>query len=403
MQAMKQKTTKTAPETLLSSARTDKTPPEDLPSSAQNGSGAIQSAFRAVPAKKDLTILPALLLPWYGKNRRVLPWRENTDPYRVWISEIMLQQTRVEAVKEKYLQFLAALPNVFALADCSEDTLMKLWEGLGYYSRARNLQKAARMIAQNGFPETAEELKKLPGIGDYTAGAIASIAFEQAAPAVDGNVVRVLSRVLADTRDAATLKTAFQQELAPVYPPKRRGDFTQSLMELGATVCLPSSPLCGRCPLQKICKTRGDALPAKREKPQKRQIKAAVLLFRSGGGIWLCKRINGLLKGTYGFFFTQNPLQKDQLSDFLSRAGLQNFSFGKSEKHRHVFSHVEWDMTAYVVDTEENVSALSLPDGYFVDNEGATDFSALRLFSVQEAVSSLSVPSAFRWCLDLLL
>lgn len=182
----------------------------------------------------------------------------------------MLQQTRVEAAKEHYIRFLRELPTVQELAACPEDKLFKLWEGLGYYSRARNLQKAAKIVAETDFPHTAAELKKLPGIGDYTAGAIASIAFEQPSPAVDGNVIRVLSRLLGDSRSPEALKTAFAEELAPAYPEKRRGDFTQSLMELGATVCLPSSPLCLTCPLFALCKTRGDAPAAKKQKSERR-------------------------------------------------------------------------------------------------------------------------------------
>ena len=177
--------------------------------------------------------LPEKLLPWYDAEKRDLPWRADTDPYRVWISEIMLQQTRVEAAREHYLRFMRELPDVQALAACPEDRLMKLWEGLGYYSRARNLQKAARQIVETGgFPADYEGLLKLSGVGQYTAGAIASIAFSQPVPAVDGNVIRVLSRIFADERPPETLKKVFTDELGANYPKTRCGDFTQSLMEL---------------------------------------------------------------------------------------------------------------------------------------------------------------------------
>ena len=185
-----------------------------------------------------LARLPGALLPWYRENRRVLPWREEVSAYRTWVSEIMLQQTRVEAVRDYYVRFLQAAPDVFALAALPEERLLKLWEGLGYYNRARNLQKCARILAARGgaFPDTVGELLALPGIGAYTAGAIASICFERPAAAVDGNVLRVCARVLDDDApvDTPAYKSALTGALCACYPPGRCGDFTQSLMELGA-------------------------------------------------------------------------------------------------------------------------------------------------------------------------
>ncbi|MBQ3141261.1 MAG: A/G-specific adenine glycosylase, partial [Clostridia bacterium] len=267
----------------------------------------------------DLKLIVQPLLDWYAQNKRVLPWRENTDPYRVWVSEIMLQQTRVEAVIPYYLRFLERFPSVQALADAPEDELLKAWEGLGYYSRARNLQKTARIVCEKfggRFPSDYEQLLKLPGIGVYTAGAIASIAFEKPTPAVDGNVLRVLSR-LTESHDDITepaVKARFTQLLADVYPSTRRGDFTQSLMELGATVCVPNGPArCGQCPLAQLCKAQlhgiQHLLPVKAPKQTRRSEDKTVLLLRCGqryavrrrepdgllGGLWEFPSLNGTL------------------------------------------------------------------------------------------------------------
>ena len=368
----------------------------------------MEQIFTAAGRADILRQLPALLLPWYDKNKRDLPWRLNTDPYRVWISEIMLQQTRVEAAKEHYIRFLRELPTVEALAASPEDKLFKLWEGLGYYSRARNLQRAAKLVAETGFPRTAAELKKLPGIGDYTAGAIASIAFEQPSPAVDGNVIRVLSRLLGDGRSPDILKTAFAEELAPAYPERRRGDFTQSLMELGATVCLPSSPLCPACPLLALCKTKSDALPAKKQKPERRREEKTLLLFRTGEKIALCRRTGGVLKGMYGFFALGAHLCAEQIGAFLRGAGVQNFALGEEYRHKHVFSHIEWNMFARAVLLPDAAQLAAADEragargaGLAAETE-ISAFSSLGFFTPEEIEKNISLPSAFRWCLPLL-
>ena len=227
------------------------------------------------------------LLRWYRRHRRALPWRGTADPYRVWVSEIMLQQTRVETVRAYYKRWIRALPTLAALARARLPRVLKLWEGLGYYSRARNLHRAARQL-RGRVPGTVAELQQLPGIGRYTAGAIASIAFGQRAPVVDGNVARVFTRVFA--------RADRHWELAEILLPERNcGDFNQALMELGALVCLPAQPRCEKCPLRGICQ-RG-RLPARRFPPL-RQVTETALLIQRDGRVWLRQRpATGLLAG----------------------------------------------------------------------------------------------------------
>ena len=205
------------------------------------------------------------LLAWYDAHRRDLPWRKNRDPYRIWLSEIMLQQTRVAAVVEKYAQFLRLFPTVQALAASSQSAVLAAWSGLGYYRRARSLHEAARVIVgENGakFPATAEDLRRLPGIGRYTAAAIASIAFSEVVAVVDGNVERVAERLVGRRLSASEIWETAELWLSPQRP----GDFNQAMMELGATICLPGEPKCVLCPVAKFCATRG-ALPTKEKKP----------------------------------------------------------------------------------------------------------------------------------------
>ncbi len=252
------------------------------------------------------------LLAWYRQNARVLPWREEPDPYRVWISEIMLQQTRVEAVKPYFARFMEELPDVEALAEVSDDRLLKLWEGLGYYSRARNLKKAARIIVERyggRLPDTMEELLGLPGIGSYTAGAIASIAYGKPEPAVDGNVLRVLSRLLASRDDIANpaVKRRFEEELRLVIPAENCGAFNQGLIEIGAVVCVPNGePRCGECPMRSVCLAARNGLtgeiPYKAPKRPRRIEERTVLLIRSGDLVVIRKRPEkGLLASMYEF------------------------------------------------------------------------------------------------------
>lgn len=328
--------------------------------------------------------LPELLLPWYKRNKRDLPWRENTDPYRVLVSEIMLQQTRVEAARAYFIRFTEALPTVRTLADCPEDKLLKLWEGLGYYSRAKNLQKAAKQIVAAGkFPNTFEGLLKLSGVGVYTAGAVASIAFSLPVPAVDGNVVRVLSRLFGDDSPQEALRAEYTQKLAPVYPPDDCGDFTQSLMELGATVCTPRSPKCMLCPLLAHCDTKSDVLPRKTAKPEKKKIDMTLFPVLTPKGIGFTRRSDGVLSGMWQFFNAERAISAEEIPEFLRSSGFHRFEILPPRTHKHVFTHLEWNMTAYPVKTEET-----------------PDF--LTYFAAEEAGEKVALPTAFRWCMKYL-
>ncbi|MEG1874104.1 MAG: A/G-specific adenine glycosylase [Angelakisella sp.] len=299
------------------------------------------------------------LLAWYDQNARVLPWRENTAPYRVWVSEIMLQQTRVEAVIPYYRRFMQELPTIQALADADEELLLKLWEGLGYYTRVRNLQKAAKKIcAEYGgeFPADFDAIRSLPGIGDYTAGAISSISFGQPTPGVDGNVLRVVARLTADATDLAnaSFRVRTATALAEVYP-TRCGDFTQSLMELGAVVCLPNgAPKCDSCPLAFCCKAYAQGsqavLPVKATKKERRQEDKTVLLLCCGDKVALRKRAaGGLLGGLWEFPNLDGLLSPEQAAEWLGTAGLAPCDLRALPAKRHVFTHVEWQMHGYLV------------------------------------------------------
>jgi len=302
--------------------------------------------------------LPQRLLPWYAQNARALPWRENRDPYRVWLSEIMLQQTRVEAVRGYYARFLAQLPDIAALAAADEQQLLKLWEGLGYYNRARNLQKAARQIMQcHGgiFPESYAEIRALAGIGDYTAGAIASICFEQPTPAVDGNVLRVLARLTADDSctDEPAVKAHFRNALAAVYPPGHCGDFTQSLMELGATVCVPNgAPHCDSCPMADLCRARQQGrqtdFPVRRKKAARKLEEKTVFLLTCGDSIALQRRQDtGLLAGLWQLPNIPGTLTAAEAVAQAEAWGIAPRQLLQSRQRKHIFTHIEWHMTCY--------------------------------------------------------
>ena len=303
--------------------------------------------------------LPARLLPWFSENARKLPWREDKNPYRVWLSEIMLQQTRVEAVRGYFLRFLDAFPDISALARADEDAVLKKWEGLGYYSRARNLRKAAKVIMEEyggKFPERHEEILALPGIGAYTGGAIASICFEMPTPAVDGNVLRVAARVTDSHKpvDLPKVRKEVTEQLARVYPKGSCGDFTQSLMELGAMVCTPRSPRCKACPLSDIClaKKHGTAaiLPRKTPKRERRIEEKTVFFFETDGKVAVRKRDSkGLLAGLWEFPNVPEKLSASDAVKLAAAFGVSPEAPRKAKERVHVFTHVEWHMTCYYI------------------------------------------------------
>ena len=328
--------------------------------------------------------LPRALLPWYEEHKRDLPWRQDQEPYHIWLSEIMLQQTRVEAVKGYYARFLAALPTISLLAAADEEMLYKLWEGLGYYSRVRNLQKAAQVIMQHHsgeFPKAHKDVLALPGIGDYTAGAICSIAFGQKTPAVDGNVLRVIARIQADFTpiDSPARKKEVQHALAVIYP-DRAGDFTQALMELGATICGPNrAPDCGNCPCKEFCLgyAQGVAkeLPVKTPKKGRRIEEKTVYLLRCGDRYALQKRPDkGLLAGLWQLPETAQILDANQAVDALALPVAEIY---RQLDRNHIFTHIEWRMRCFYLEISE-----------ITDN--------FQWFTAEEIQNSTALPTAYR-------
>ena len=312
----------------------------------------------------ELKMIPNPLLTWYDKNRRILPWREEPTPYRVWVSEIMLQQTRVEAVKPYFERFMNSLPDIASLAAAEEEPLLKLWEGLGYYNRVRNLQKAAIQIMEDydgRMPDTYEELLKLKGIGTYTAGAIASIAYHRPVPAVDGNVLRVISRIRMDERliTDAKVKLAVEQDLLQVIPKERPGDFNQAMMEIGACVCIPNgAPHCGECPLVAICKAHAEgcesAYPKKASKKDRTIEEKTVLIIRDENKAALKKReAKGLLAGMYEFPSIQGYKTAEEVTAYLAANGLHALRIQPLEEAKHIFTHKEWHMKGYMIRVDE--------------------------------------------------
>ena len=302
------------------------------------------------------------LLHWFWANHRVLPFRSDPTPYHVWVSEIMLQQTRVAAAVPYYERFVQELPDIPALAACEEERLLKLWEGLGYYSRVRNLQKAARIVCEQyggQLPRDLAALKKLPGIGDYTAGAIASIGFGIPAPAVDGNVLRVFARLYNDEGDIMqpAVKAATTQKVMAQQPAEAPGDFNQALMELGALVCTPGQPDCAACPLQALCLGRQSGnparLPQKAPKKARKKCELTLCLAQDAAGRWLLQKRGeqGVLAGLW-----QPPvLAEEALDEKMALAAAQKLLPAavllkeKPLKAKHIFTHLEWHMTAYVM------------------------------------------------------
>lgn len=341
---------------------------------------------------EPFAILPEALLPWYRSHARALPWRENRDPYRVWISEIMLQQTRVEAVMGYYARFLDAFPTVESLASAEEDRLFKLWEGLGYYSRARNLQKAARrIVSEYGgvFPASYEAVRALPGVGPYTAGAICSICYDLPTAAVDGNVLRVTARYQNDDTpiDLPAHKTEITERLESVYPAGSCGAFTQALMELGATVCTPRSPKCSDCPLRETCRAYSagtvDRLPVKHPKKEKQLVLKTVFLLWYGDELALVRRDEtGLLGGMWSLPNVDEPLDVEGALRQAESFGVEPASVLRQEHHTHIFTHIRWEMEAFTI-------LCGRKDDRFV------------WASPDEIRRRYALPTAFRKCLQL--
>ncbi|MBQ7765918.1 MAG: A/G-specific adenine glycosylase [Lachnospiraceae bacterium] len=322
------------------------------------------------------------LLNWYYANARKLPWRENPNAYGVWVSEIMLQQTRVEAVKPYYKRFLEKYPDVLALAEAKEEELLKYWEGLGYYNRVRNMQKAAiqiRDMHKGIFPTEYEVLIELAGIGPYTAGAIASIAGDEKVPAVDGNVLRIMTRLNGDysnISEPATIKKIREELFACM--PECAGDFNQALMELGATVCLPNGePKCEECPWKSTCKAKKrtiiSELPVK-NKPQKRKVEERTLILLSGSnGVALRKRpVKGLLAGMYEIPALEGYRSEQEVLEYVKEIGYHPLHVKKIEDHVHIFSHIEWHMRAFLLRIDEISDSMKTDtanDFFFVEPE----------------------------------
>lgn len=304
------------------------------------------------------------LVNWYECNKRELPWREDINAYRVWVSEIMLQQTRVEAVKPYYNNFLSTLPTIKDLAEVKEDKLLKLWEGLGYYNRVRNMQAAAIQIMdiyKGEFPERYDDILGLKGIGTYTAGAISSFAFNKEESAVDGNVLRVLCRVLGDETDItkASLKAKFERDIKEIIPKGKASEFNQGLIELGAIVCVPNgAPRCDVCPLSQKCvaynENKIDTLPVKAKKKERKVEKRTILIFKDGDNVAINKRGDkGLLAKLYEFPNVDGHLTTKKVIEYSKEIGLMAIKVNKLEKSKHIFSHIEWDMIGYEVIVDE--------------------------------------------------
>ena len=311
------------------------------------------------------------LLSWYDRNARVLPWRGIHDSYRTWVSEAMLQQTRVETVLPYYSRFLSRFPTLRSLAEADEPDVLKYWEGLGYYSRARNLLAGARQVMRdfNGnLPQDPQKLREISGIGPYMAGAIASIAFDIPVPAVDGNVIRVISRLYNINEDASRppVRRKIESIAADLVPPERPGDHNQALMDLGSGICVPGTPDCDRCPLSSFCKSHSAGNPADlpvlpKSRPQK-VIPWTVLIIRSGNRVLLRLRTEKLLQGLWCFPMIEGCLTPEGAVDAAYKyLGLPTGTPCSCGKSRHVFTHQIWDMSLVSLLSEADSPA---PHGY---------------------------------------
>ncbi|WP_019551851.1 A/G-specific adenine glycosylase [Propionispira raffinosivorans] len=350
------------------------------------------------------------LLRWYHSQARILPWREDPTPYRVWISEIMLQQTRVEAVKPYFEHFITALPTIKDLADVPLDSLLKLWEGLGYYTRARNLQKAAQQIVAcfgGTMPNDYNDLLSLPGVGRYTAGAISSIAFGQTRAAVDGNVLRVISRILAYHEDimSAKVKLTIEQKLENILPAAQAGDFNQALMELGAMICLPKAAAkCPLCPLKQLCLAMAQNivpyLPVKKAKKARRIEKRTILLFVESGRTALMRRpAAGLLASMWELPNLDGHIPEKSAFQYARSLGLIVKSITVLPAAKHVFSHVEWHMIGYQINLNPARNIAETKAAYATTQ--VAPLPQLHWAAKNELHADYAIPTAFKAYIDI--
>lgn len=373
----------------------------------QSKKESLESFMKASTRRKTEIAVP--LLQWYDNNSRTLPWRGDPKPYAVWISEIMLQQTRVETVIPYFDRWLKAFPDLKALADASEEEVLKLWEGLGYYRRVRNVHKTAKTIMEKyggSFPSSFDEIRSLPGIGEYTAGSIGSIAFQLPVPCVDGNVLRVVTRLTADPADVGTASTKkrLTEWVREIIPEDRPGDFNQAMMELGATVCLPNGlPKCDVCPLAFLCEARYQnrmtEFPFKKAKPARKIEKKTVLILLDSGAPGTTQRVfirkrteEGLLSGLWEFPNLNGHYSEDEIRILLDSSGLRFSSLIKLKKAKHIFSHIEWDMIGYLAVVENDT-----PVGTAAEDTSPYGLPpALRWVGVGLLDDHLALPAAFK-------
>lgn len=332
------------------------------------------------------------LLEWYEKKHRKLPWRETKDPYKIWISEIMLQQTQVNTVIDYYNRFIQVFPNVYTLAQAKEDEVLKLWEGLGYYTRARKMMLCAREMVEKheaAFPKDYKKALKLPGIGPYTAGAVLSIAYNMPLPAVDGNVMRVLSRQFNIQKDTSKPQTRklFEEKVKQLLP-KDCCHFNQALMELGATICIPKNPRCHRCPVGLSCIAKKhnlqSLLPVKIKKSKRKTQKMVLAYVRYENQILLVKRSSqGLLGGLWGFPIIEIDEKTEYKSieqELMEQFGLSVEFIKVKSCAKHIFTHLVWEMTLIEFKASQKV-ALEFPTIIWLE---------------EDAINQYPLPTAFK-------
>ncbi len=343
-----------------------------------------------------------LLLDWYDAHARTLPWRGNVTPYQTWVSETMLQQTRVETVLHYYPRFIGRFPTIEDLATADEADVLKCWEGLGYYSRARNLHQAAQQVMTDfggEMPRSIEQLRQLRGVGAYTAGAIASIAFGQRTAAVDGNAIRVISRVLGIRENVGipSVRRQLEEAANALVPAERPGDFNQAVMDIGATVCVPGTPSCEKCPLGRVCSAfaedDADELPVLPRKNPPKVLEYDVLLIRCGDRLLMRQRTEAMLKGLWVFPMVQGHAAKSAWRSLGRNFDVSVRNVQPVGEAKHVFTHQVWQMKLYRMETEED----NAPAGYryvtMAEMEGLTVPTAMKA-AVSEAKKWLGTQEA---------